>query len=226
MSSQKQLAANRRNAQKSTGPRSVEGKARSSQNALKTGLYAQAMIIGPEELTQFQELETQFTAEYQPATPTARSLVDQLIHCEWILRRFRWLEQEVWKVAINRLGPGERARISPCGYGYADSPDISRLYRQRAAVARMLRDTLAELRRLQPVDPPTTSPQNGFVPSNHRTPTADPTNPQPEENLIASDTTPETQPRDFRLQLSSAFCAAGQEARGTAVPKSCLAGKG
>ena len=224
--SSKQLAANRRNAQKSTGPRSVEGKARSSQNALKTGLYAQAMIIGPEELTQFQELEAQFTAEYHPTTPTARSLVDQLIHCEWMLRRFRWLEQEVWKVAINRLGPGERARISPCGYGYTDSPDISRLYRQRAAVARMQRDTLAELRRLQPVDPPTTSPQNGFVPSNHSAPAADPSDPQPESNLIASDTTAETQPPNFRLQLRSAFSSAGQGARGTAVPKPCLAGKG
>ena len=40
MASQKQLAANRLNAQKSTGPRSVEGKAHSSMNALKTGIDA------------------------------------------------------------------------------------------------------------------------------------------------------------------------------------------
>jgi hypothetical protein len=41
MSSKKQIAANRRNAQKSTGPRFAEGKARSKMKALKSGIYAE-----------------------------------------------------------------------------------------------------------------------------------------------------------------------------------------
>jgi hypothetical protein len=183
MASQKQLAANRRNAQRSTGPRSVEGKVRASQNALKTGLYAQGIVIGAELGSKLEELEAQFTAEYHPTTPTERSLVDQLIHCEWMLRRFRWVETEVWKVAVKRLGSSEMANISPIGYAYSDNPSISRVYRQRAAIHKMHRETLAELRRLrtpdpepepqpvadtapQPIDPTPPSPQIGFVPSN------------------------------------------------------------
>jgi hypothetical protein len=44
MATEKQRAANRRNAQKSTGPRSVEGKAVSSQNALKSSIDAKSQV--------------------------------------------------------------------------------------------------------------------------------------------------------------------------------------
>lgn len=48
MASEKQIAANRINAQKCTGPTSIEGKAASSQNALKTGLHAKSDVIATE----------------------------------------------------------------------------------------------------------------------------------------------------------------------------------
>jgi hypothetical protein len=181
MASERQLAANRRNAQKSSGPRTPEGKVRASRNALKTGLYAQGIVIGSELGSNLEQLEARFTAEYHPTTPTERSLVDQLIHYEWLLRRFRWVETEVWKVAVKRLGQSEMLNYSPYGYAYSDNPGISRLYRQRASIQKMYRDTLAELRRLRTPDPEPdpepaapvpqrvvtkpTSPENGFVPS-------------------------------------------------------------
>ena len=49
MSTQRQIEANRRNAAKSTGPRSVEGKAVSRMNALRTGIHAESTIIIPED---------------------------------------------------------------------------------------------------------------------------------------------------------------------------------
>ena len=49
MSSKAQIAANRRNAQKSTGPRSVEGKAKSRMDALKTGIYAEQIVVHASE---------------------------------------------------------------------------------------------------------------------------------------------------------------------------------
>src|ERR1051325_1756579 len=101
MATDKQTEANRRNAAKSTGPRTAEGKARSSRNALKTGLYASGAVIRGENLVALQLLADQFTAEYHPVTPTERSLVDSLAHLEWMLRRFRWLETEIWRVAMN-----------------------------------------------------------------------------------------------------------------------------
>ena len=49
MASQKQTEANRLNAQKSTGPRSVEGKAASRMNALKSGIDARSNFIRGED---------------------------------------------------------------------------------------------------------------------------------------------------------------------------------
>jgi hypothetical protein len=179
MPSSKQLAANRRNAQKSTGPRTADGKARASQNALKTGLYAETILIGPERAADFDALAAEFTAEYHPTTPTVRSLVDQLIHCEWMLRRLRRIEREVWKLADAAVSDHFRA-ISSEGRAYTHDQHaaLDRLYRQRAAIARTQRQTLLELRRLcdtqadpptdpppQPIDAKTTSIENGFVPS-------------------------------------------------------------
>ena len=49
MATEKQINANRQNAQKSTGPKTAEGKAAVSQNAVKHGLFAQSLIYGENE---------------------------------------------------------------------------------------------------------------------------------------------------------------------------------
>lgn len=197
MPSLKQLAANRANARKSTGPRTPEGKARSSQNALKSGLYAQGLIIGYELASDLEALIAQFTDEYHPTTPTERSLVDQLIHYEWLLRRYRWLDTEVWKAAEKRCSV-EMRQVSPHGYSFTDTPAISRVHRERRGIQRMYRETLAELRLVraasaprpdpepapqsspQPTDLETTYPQNGFVSANSDEGPASPEPPQPD----------------------------------------------
>jgi hypothetical protein len=107
MATKRQIQANKRNAQHSTGPRSAEGKAASSRNALKTGIYAQGTVIGYESFTALEELEAQFSADFHPTTAAERSLVDMLIHNEWMLRRYRWLETEVWTTARKKLSDEE-----------------------------------------------------------------------------------------------------------------------
>src|SRR3569832_1353888 len=103
MATLKQIEANRRNAKRSTGPNTPEGKARSRRNAFKTGLYASGITFGHENPIALEELERQFTDEYHPVTATERSLVDSLIHLEWMLRRYRWLETENKKTTQNHL---------------------------------------------------------------------------------------------------------------------------
>ena len=122
---------------------------------------------------QFQELEAQFTAEYLPATPTERSLVDSLIHSEWMLRRFRWIESEVWRAARSKCGE-ERATW---GMAFLEEPSLSRLYRLRNSTQRAFHETLAELRRVQAARQPELSPP----------PPAEPPGPQPQPAEIKPD---------------------------------------
>ncbi len=84
------LAANQTNAQKSTGPTSPEGKARSAQNSLKHGLLAGVAII-PEDPAEdreaFEALLELLTLEYQPIGLTQCLLVERLAVCHWRFRR-------------------------------------------------------------------------------------------------------------------------------------------
>ena len=96
MTSEKQLAANRRNAQKSTGPTSVAGKATSCMNAIKSGLYAKSLIIKGEKVEELQTLIDEYYAHYAPQTPDQRAFLDNFINSEWQLRRLHRAEASMW----------------------------------------------------------------------------------------------------------------------------------
>jgi hypothetical protein len=87
MPTEAQINANRLNAQKSTGPKSREGKAASSLNALKSGIDAWSHIIPGEDPDELEALTAAFLLQYRPTDPTQFSLVDTLISTEWIQRR-------------------------------------------------------------------------------------------------------------------------------------------
>jgi len=97
MATSRQNAANRRNAQLSTGPRTEAGKAVSRMNALKTGIHAESLVIPGEDPAALDRLAAEYTAEFQPVTPRQRDLVDTLVYNEWKIRRLRRLEAEVWQ---------------------------------------------------------------------------------------------------------------------------------
>src|ERR1039457_4640886 len=97
MSTAKQTDANRRNATKSTGPSSAEGKAASSQNALKTGIDAESLVIRGESRPTLEALTTRYLDRFQPSTPEQSVLVDALISADWLLRRLRKVEPDVWE---------------------------------------------------------------------------------------------------------------------------------
>ncbi len=69
--SERKAAANRANAQRSTGPRTPDGKARSSLNALRHGILAKAaynaIIEGKERRAEFEEIVAGLAQEYQPS---------------------------------------------------------------------------------------------------------------------------------------------------------------
>ena len=74
MPSQKQIAANRLNARKSTGPRSAAGKAVSSMNALQSDIDAQSLVIPGEDPNALVALTAEYFDRFQPATPAPSSI--------------------------------------------------------------------------------------------------------------------------------------------------------
>ena len=87
MATLKQIDANRRNPQRSTGPLTSEGKHAASGNALKSGIYAEALIIPGERAQDLETLTAEYHDRWNPTTPEARDLVDSLIRHSWLLRR-------------------------------------------------------------------------------------------------------------------------------------------
>ena len=69
MASQKQIAANRRNAEKSTGPRTPGGKSKSRLNALRDGLTGQITTLSAAERAVFEQLRAELIAGFNPQTP-------------------------------------------------------------------------------------------------------------------------------------------------------------
>jgi hypothetical protein len=73
-------------AQKSTGPRSIEGKLHSSQNALKSGIDAESLVIRGEDRAALEALTQQYLERFQPATPEQRHFGDSPGHAHLINR--------------------------------------------------------------------------------------------------------------------------------------------
>jgi hypothetical protein len=90
MATEKQIQANKLNSQKSTGPKTPEGKAKSSLNRLSHGFASNARIIPGEDPEQFKGLLFDLVNEYQPATATEQILVEEMVTNRWLsLRAFR-----------------------------------------------------------------------------------------------------------------------------------------
>ncbi len=88
---EKQLIANRQNAQKSTGPRTETGKRRSSQNAVKHGLRTTDTVINSphlkEDPAEYKNLITSLIAELNPDGAFQTELVHKIANCLWRQRR-------------------------------------------------------------------------------------------------------------------------------------------
>ena len=87
MTSFRQIEANRRNALRSTGPNTEEGKRRSRQNAVRHGLCAETVVEIVEDIDDYQGFEAAIIADYDARTAVERELVLRLASLLWRLRR-------------------------------------------------------------------------------------------------------------------------------------------
>uniref|UniRef100_Q022N7 Uncharacterized protein n=1 Tax=Solibacter usitatus (strain Ellin6076) TaxID=234267 RepID=Q022N7_SOLUE len=95
MASPAQINANQANAQLSTGPRTVEGKARISQNAVRHGLTARHLVIRDDEKDDFAALNDSLFEELDPQGALETITFHELLHAAWNLQRFSRIEAEV-----------------------------------------------------------------------------------------------------------------------------------
>jgi len=89
-----QIIANRRNAQKSTGPRTPEGRSIVSQNAVKHGLTAARDIIVSESQADFDLYRDQFLTELAPTSPMESMLAERIVNLSWRLKRLYSIQNQ------------------------------------------------------------------------------------------------------------------------------------
>src|ERR1051326_7031566 len=105
MATLRQIAANRANARKSTGPRTPEGKAVSRANALKSGIYAQDAVIVGEDPARLEHLRESLYNTHRPEHADERILVDTMISNAWSLERLRKCQNQLWDRFVNAGAP-------------------------------------------------------------------------------------------------------------------------
>ena len=99
----RQIEANRRNAQLSTGPVTDEGKGRSRQNAVRHGLTAETVIDALEDADDYAAFEMAVTTDYDAQSAVERELVLRLASLLWRLRRATAIESGLFKIQAKHL---------------------------------------------------------------------------------------------------------------------------
>src|SRR3954454_4861593 len=103
MTSFRQIEANRRNALKSTGPTSPEGKQRSRCNAVRHGLTAETLISALEDAEDYKAFEAAITADYDAQSAVERELVLRLASLLWRIRRATTMETGLFDIQAKHL---------------------------------------------------------------------------------------------------------------------------
>jgi hypothetical protein len=103
MTSFRQFEANRRNALRSTGPKTKEGKRRSRLNAVRHGLTAETVVRHLEDADDYKAFEATIIADYCAETAVARELVLRLASLLWRLRRATAIETDLFEIQADAL---------------------------------------------------------------------------------------------------------------------------
>jgi len=112
MSTESQIIANRLNSQKSTGPRSPEGKAVVSQNAVKHGLFALEAVISGESRANFDLYRDEMLAELAPVGPMESMLAERIVSLSWRIKRVERMQNQAIDAMIERNTSSPLAKLA------------------------------------------------------------------------------------------------------------------
>jgi hypothetical protein len=111
MTSLRQIEANRRNADRSTGPNTEEGKHRSRRNAIRHGLCAETVVEIVEDIDDYRGFEAAVIADYDARTAVERELVLRLASLLWRLRRATAIETDLLRIQAEILRDRRLGRV-------------------------------------------------------------------------------------------------------------------
>jgi len=121
MATESQVLANRLNAQKSTGPRTVEGKEIASQNAVTHGLLAQKNVIVGEDVGEFEFYRDQMLGELAPAGAMESMLAERAVGLSWRLRRAERVQNEAFDALLTKDSTSPLAKLTQSLRSRSDS---------------------------------------------------------------------------------------------------------
>ncbi|MEQ5789343.1 hypothetical protein J3454_15735 [Erythrobacter sp. NFXS35] len=141
MTSRRQIEANRRNAQRSTGPNTPEGRAISSANATRHAVLSSRFVAAHENRDLFMELRAELIEDFEPMTALELMLVERLAMLFWRERRLASAEAEQVELFHGTFPDpnGGTARSMPLANQYL-------VGRYQGMLGRQIRDTLKDLR--------------------------------------------------------------------------------
>ena len=149
-------AVNRANAERSTGPRSPEGKAIASLNAVKTGLTGRTVLLPSDDAAAYAAHIAEYESEYKPAGLRERELVQSLADTSWRLKRIPGLELAIYARGRSEFAetflsddPALRASKIELETFLKYEKQLKNLQLQEGRLARRYEKESAELRSLQ-----------------------------------------------------------------------------
>jgi hypothetical protein len=144
MTSTARVEANRKNAQKSTGPRTLAGKERSKMNGLKHGLRAEEAVLPTESRAEFDDHMADWDADWRPRSVTRRFFVERAGLSAWRLKRCVRVETDrLSDRATKALAKWDKGRRLRCDQLVAQIPGapieaVTELEKTRDGVLRLI----------------------------------------------------------------------------------------
>jgi hypothetical protein len=182
---------NRKNAKKSSGPRTPAGKARSSQNAIKTGLYSATALLSTEDPEEYRNHAESYVASLKPQDPVQADMVKIISDNVWCLRRIRGMvalqTEVVFSALANDTCPPSRRAIE-ARILESFSRHEHRLQNAIAKALKVLRELQKEMAASEAPEAESET-ESGFVPTpQFATAAATATVPQPTAETIKNPT--------------------------------------
>jgi hypothetical protein len=151
MTSSEHADINRANAAHSTGPRTEEGKKKSSLNALRHGLTGQIVVMPADDLQAYRRHLETFTNEYHPAGATEEHLTQSLADTSWRLNRVAALESNLLSLGMGNSDDPIQNAMDIAQALESQTKALANLSMHTQRLSRQFERTVNQLRELQKV---------------------------------------------------------------------------